>query len=90
MERQGLAQVVVEGNRVGIKDSHIGRFTVKAIFSTLTNMNFDPHQFIELIQQAVVLREQFKKKVKTLSQEANIPNGPATFLPTSTRNASKN
>lgn len=80
----GLAQVAVEGNRVGIKDRHIGRFTVKAAFSTLTNVNFDPHRFIEWIQQAVVLREQYKKKVKTLSQNVNVPDGPATFAPAST------
>ncbi len=31
-----------------------------------------------------MLREQFKKKVENLSQEANILDGPATFVPAST------
>ena len=82
----GLAQVAVEGNTVGIKDRQIGSFTAKAAFSTLTNVNFDPHCFIELIQQVVVLREQFKKRVVNLKQDAQIPEGAATFQPASTRN----
>ncbi|THB78467.1 MAG: hydroxylamine reductase [Desulfobacteraceae bacterium] len=80
----GVAQVALEADRVGIREGQIGRFTVKAAFSTLTNVNFDLHRFIELIQQTVVLRQQFRKKVENLSQEVNIPAGPANFTPAST------
>jgi hydroxylamine reductase len=60
----GLSQVVLEGIRFGIQDRQYGVFTVKAAFSTLTNVDFDPQRFVDLIQQAVALREELKKNWK--------------------------
>ena len=37
----GLSQVAVEGRKVGVVDQDINEFTVKAAFSTLTNVDFD-------------------------------------------------
>lgn len=42
----GLSQVAVEGRKVGGSDRDVNAFTVKAAFSTLTNVDFDPDRFI--------------------------------------------
>ena len=38
---RGLSQVAVEGRKVGVSDPEANIFTVKALFSTLTNVDFD-------------------------------------------------
>ena len=38
---KGLSQVALEGRKVGINDASINAFVCKALFSTLTNVNFD-------------------------------------------------
>src|SRR5271157_4840725 len=64
---RGLALYAVEGRRVGIIDEDINAFTCEALFSTLTNVNFDPNRFVSLIQRTVKLRDKLSEKVKTSS-----------------------
>lgn len=80
----GLSQVAVEGRKVGVTDQDINVFTVKAAFSTLTNVDFDPERFVELINQATKKRDQLKEKVKAAGGNTDLPDGPATFNPDST------
>lgn len=82
----GLSQVAAEAERLGVKNREVRVFTVKAAFSTLTNVNFDPQRFIELIQQSVVLRDQLIDQLKALGQYVQIPEGAATFEPAGTKN----
>jgi hydroxylamine reductase len=80
----GLSQYAVEGAKVGINERDINVFTCEATFSTLTNVDFDPDRFVELINQAVEKREQLKEKVKAAGGNVGLPEGPATFKPEST------
>nr|MBP7323181.1 hydroxylamine reductase [Deltaproteobacteria bacterium] len=75
----GLAQVAAEARKKGITDPEANRFTVKAMFSTLTNVNFDPDRFQPLITQAVELRDMLKTKA-----QVSVTEGPATFTPAAT------
>lgn len=77
----GLAQVAVEGRKVGVSDRDVNVFTVKAAFSTLTNVDFDPARFVELINSAVKKRETLKEKVKSAGGRTDWPEGPAMFHP---------
>jgi len=77
----GLSQVAVEGRRVGISDGDVNVFTVKAAFSTLTNVDFDPARFSALIHEAVQKRDQLKEKVKAAGGQSDLPAGPADFKP---------
>lgn len=77
----GLSRVVLKGLRAGVQERHYGVFTVKAVFSTLTNVNFDPHRFEDLIRQAVALREELKEKIIKIKGHLNLKEGPATFEP---------
>ncbi len=84
---QGLSQVAVAGRKAGVSDREVNVFTVKAAFSTLTNVDFDPERFIKLINRAVELREGLKAKVKAAGGAADFPAGPATFQPGATKEA---
>ncbi|MEE4264724.1 MAG: hydroxylamine reductase [Desulfobacteraceae bacterium] len=77
----GLSQVAVEGRKVGLSDNDVNVFTVKAAFSTLTNVDFDPDRFVELIQQSVRLREKLKIQVEGAGGNIGWPDGPAVFQP---------
>jgi hydroxylamine reductase len=76
---KGLSLAALEARKAGIRDVATDRFTCEAIFSTLTNVDFDPDRLIALIKQCVQLRDSLKSKVK-----ASFPEGPATFTPEST------
>lgn len=77
----GLSQVAVAGRRVGVSDSDVNMFTVKAAFSTLTNVDFDPDRIVALIRQAVDQRERLKEKVKAAGGSLEPGEGPAQFFP---------
>lgn len=73
---KGLSQYAVEARKKGIVDNEVNVFTVKALFSTLTNVDFDPARFVTLIDKCVALREKLREKVG-----AAINEGPAAFKP---------
>ncbi len=60
---KGLGLFAHEGRRIGYIDETVNRFTAEALFSTLTNVNFDPERFVGLINEAVRLRENLKDAV---------------------------
>jgi hydroxylamine reductase len=81
---KGLSLYAVEGRRVGVNERDVNIFTVKAAFSTLTNVNFDPNRFAPLINRCVELRESLKQKVKAAGGKVDFPEGPATLEPEKT------
>jgi hydroxylamine reductase len=78
---KGLSQVAVEGRKVGVNDQEINHFTSKAIFSTLTNVDFDPERFVALINEALEKRDALKEKVKAAGGNIDFGEGPSTFKP---------
>ena len=60
---KGLSYVVVEGKAHGVKDPSLNRLAAEAMFSTLTNVNFDPERFMPLINEVVERRDDLKKKI---------------------------
>ena len=80
----GLSRVATEGRKVAVIDTETNTFTVKAAFSTLTNVDFDPDRFAKLIGEAVDLREQLKEKVKAAGGNAGFADGAAAFQPSAT------
>ena len=61
---KGLSLYAIEGRRVGINDREVNVFTCEAIFSTLTNVNFDSERFVQQIHRCVALRDKLKEKVR--------------------------
>ncbi len=54
---KGLSLYAQAARAAGKVDDEVNRFTVKALFSTLTNVDFDPQRFVALIKTSVQLRE---------------------------------
>jgi len=81
---KGLSLVAVAGREKGVRDREANVFTIKALFSTLTNVNFNPDHFVQLIRQCVALRENLKKKVKAAGGKVDFPEGPTSLKPAET------
>jgi hydroxylamine reductase len=77
----GLSQVAVAGRKVGVSDPDVNVFTVKAAFSTLTNVDFDPKRFLALIAEAAGKRDQLKAKVKAAGGKIDFSGEASTFVP---------
>ena len=78
---KGIAQVAVAGAKVNVSDPAVNQFTCEAIFSTLTNVDFDPARFVTLVKDAVKHRDALKAKVKAAGGTVAFADGPATFVP---------
>lgn len=78
---KGLSQVAVEGRKVGIYDRDTNVFFCEALFSTLTNVNFDPEDLARFIKKTVDVRERIKAKVKAAGGHVDFAEGPATWRP---------
>jgi len=78
---KGVSLYALEGRKMGVVDPEVNDFTCKAMFSTLTNVNFDADRFVQLIQRCVALRENLKEKVKAAKGKVDFQEGPATFKP---------
>ena len=83
----GLSQVAQAGRNVGVTDQDINVFTVRAAFSTLTNVDFDPDRFLTLIHEAAKKRDQLKEKVVRAGGTVDLPDGPGGFTPRPTLEA---
>jgi hydroxylamine reductase len=77
----GLSLYANEARQQGKVDRDIDRFTMEAIFSTLTNVNFDPDRFAALIGKAVEFRERLKAE---LDGKVSFDHPAANFIPADT------
>ena len=77
----GLGQVAVEGRKNGLSDRDVNVFTVKAAFSTLTNVDFDPERFVNLIRQSAEKKEQLKTKITAAGGNVSDLGKAAEFIP---------
>jgi len=68
---KGLSLVALEGRKVGVIDEKTDIFTCEAVFSTLTNVNFDTNRFVDSLNECIKLRESLKEKVKAAGGKAD-------------------
>ncbi len=77
----GLGLYASEARKQGIQDREMDRFTMEAVFSTLTNVDFDPKRFPPMINKAVELRESMKKKLAEKGVTPSFTAAAASFTP---------
>ncbi|MCF8035104.1 MAG: hydroxylamine reductase [Desulfarculaceae bacterium] len=85
---KGLAIVAHQARQQGIADPEIDRSACRALFSTLTNVDFDPERFPPYITQAVDHREELKAKLGQEFGQAAANFQPAASLETMVEQAS--
>ncbi|EWY42738.1 2-keto-3-deoxygluconate permease [Skermanella stibiiresistens SB22] len=80
---KGLAQVSHRARALGVTDAEVDDFIHHALFTTLTNVNFNPVRIELLIRQAVALRDGLGGKAAAMAPVA-VPPGPARYEPPAT------
>jgi len=82
---KGLAQYAHRARQFGIVDADIDQFMVEAMFTTLTNVNFDPESLGGYVDTVVESRDKLKglyeEAARAAGQEIWTAAGPATFAP---------
>lgn len=61
---RGLSQLSIEANKTGLRDEKIDVFTCEALFSTLTNVNFDLEAIAAYIRKTEQLQPDLRSKLK--------------------------
>lgn len=84
---KGLSLVAVEGRKKNISDETVNRLTVQALFSTLTNVDFDPQRFEPMIRRCVEMRDDLSRKVAASGGNVSFSNDAASFTPEATQEA---
>jgi len=81
---KGLSQAALAGRERGVVDSSVGRFISEAMFSTLTNVNFDASRIAGLVKDTVQLRDELKSRV--FQAGGKVPDSEAAnFTPAATQ-----
>ncbi|MFC1718706.1 hydroxylamine reductase [Candidatus Poribacteria bacterium] len=82
---KGLAMYAHRARELSVKDHEIDIFTIEALFSTITNVNFDQHRISDLLVKAASLRDRAKQLYEDACEKAGCTpetiTGPAVWIP---------
>ncbi|HEY1984986.1 MAG TPA: hydroxylamine reductase [Terracidiphilus sp.] len=82
---KGVSMYAHRAQQLGASDPEIDAFTIQAIFSTLTNVNFDPDRLVGLIHEAISIRDRARDLYERASVVAGVApvylGGPAAWIP---------
>lgn len=85
---KGLAQYAHRARKLGAKDIEIDRFTIEAIFTTVTNVNFDPQRLEEIVGKLGSMKDRakslYEEAARNTGQEPEQLSGPANWKAGST------
>jgi hydroxylamine reductase len=88
---KGIAQFSHRARQLGAKNAELDRFLLEALFTTVTNVNFDDAAIERAIRRAVVLRERARALYENTARKDGKPvaevRGPATWEPARTTEA---
>ncbi|MBM3314779.1 hydroxylamine reductase, partial [candidate division WOR-3 bacterium] len=82
---KGIAMYARRAADLGAFDPEVNRLTVEAMFSTLTNVDFDPERLQGLLSRAAAMKNRAQKLYEAAAQQAGKPveqlSGPARWQP---------
>uniref|UniRef100_A0A7C4GAD0 Hydroxylamine reductase n=1 Tax=candidate division WOR-3 bacterium TaxID=2052148 RepID=A0A7C4GAD0_UNCW3 len=82
---KGIAMFAHRAAPLGAFDSEVNRFTVEALFSTITNVDFDPERLHGLLQKAAIVRDKASELYADAARKAGKTpeqlTGPAAWQP---------
>ena len=82
---QGVSMYAHRAAELGNRSNELDRFVIEALFTTVTNVNFDPEKLHDLIRQAVARRAEAKSLYESAcARTGSTPDtltGPATWEP---------
>ena len=62
---KGISSLVVQAKEAGVEIREADLFVIHGLFMTITNANFDDSRFIEVIIEALTIRDSIKSKLTT-------------------------
>ncbi|MHC4663961.1 MAG: hydroxylamine reductase [Planctomycetota bacterium] len=84
---KGIAMYAHRARQLGATDGGINTFTIEALFTTITNVNFDPEKLMEWVVRAAGMRDKAKNLYETACGKAGKQpeklTGPAEWAPAS-------
>jgi len=85
---KGLSMYAHRARELGVKDREIDVFTIEALFSTVTNVNFDPERLQGLLTKSAAVRDKAKALYEEACEKAGRTpetlGGPADWTPAET------
>jgi len=82
---KGIAMYARRAGELGAVNRDINVFTAEALFSTITNVNFDPERLRERLNEAAGMRDGakglYEDACKKAGKTPEAPSGPATWKP---------
>ncbi|WP_135075568.1 hydroxylamine reductase [Terasakiella sp. SH-1] len=76
---KGVAQYAQKARELGVADNEAGRFMMRAMFTTLTNVNFVPARINALIKEAKETKDRLKDACEKAAGSAVELEGPASW-----------
>jgi hydroxylamine reductase len=80
---KGISMYAYRSRKLGSLDKEIGHFVAEALFTTITNVNFDPERIKDVILKAKKMRDKAKAAYLAIcektGQKIEELSGPATF-----------
>ena len=81
---KGLGLYARAAREAGLDLSKVNPFLAEALFSTLTNVNFDPERLADLVRETVAKREMVKESLAKAGKAASFASPAASFAPAAT------
>lgn len=77
---KGIAQYASAANKAGLHNRDVDNFIIRALFTTITNVNFDPENIAAVITDSAAVLNTAKQAALDAGVDADFA-GPATFVP---------
>lgn len=85
---EGISQYAHRARQLGVSDRDADVFVVEALFTTVTNVNFDVKRLEAMIRKAYNVKDSLRKEYEAVCKGKGIPcekvNGPAMWKPAAT------
>ncbi|HEX6969866.1 MAG TPA: hydroxylamine reductase [Micromonosporaceae bacterium] len=82
---KGIAQYAAKARALGAPDDEAAEFILYAVFTTLTNVNFNPTRFSALLAEAAAVRDRvrvrYEEAARARGQQPEQLSGPAAWEP---------
>jgi len=82
---QGIGQIAHHARSLGVVDHAADVYVIEALFTTVTNVNFDPKRLEGILRKGALvkdgLRKQYEAACKAKGVSAGIMTGPAQWTP---------
>ncbi len=81
---EGVSQYAYRASQLGARDRDLDVFVIEVLFTTITNVNFDPIRLNTMLQTAGAMRDKaralYEEAAKAAGKEPEALSGPATFV----------